>query len=106
MTGLLAWWPWLVGAFAVFLLAGLLFRRSLRLYFRVAKALVRDERLPRPLRWTIGVGLAAKALPVDFGVDEVALGLAALLLATRYRPVFRSVVAEMRSGALPPGGSA
>ena len=102
MRHLLDWWPWLTGAAAVLVAGGLLFRRSLRFYFRVAKALTRDERLPRPLRWTVGIGLAAKALPVDFGIDEVALGVAALLLATRYRPVFRAVVAELRaeSGAL------
>lgn len=99
LTGIASWWPWLAGAAAVGLVVAVLARRRIRFYIRVARALARDRRLPRWLRWLIGIGLAAKALPVDFGVDEVALGLAAAVLATRYRAVVRAVVAEQRVGA-------
>ena len=92
-----SWWVWLAVALVVVtVVAAVVLRGRLRFYLRVAKALTRDDRLPRPLRWIIGIGLVAKAMPVDFGIDEVALGLAAVLLATRYRPVVRAVVAEQR----------
>lgn len=101
LRGIVAWWPWFAGALLALGVAAVLWRRRLRFYVRIAKALARDPRLPRPLRWLIGVGLVAKAMPVDFGVDEIALGIAALLLATRYRAVVRAVVAEQRPGPEP-----
>jgi hypothetical protein len=52
---------------------------------KLTKALATDERLPRPLRWAIGIALALKAVP-----------LGALLL-TVFRPTFREIVAETRS---------
>lgn len=96
MRTLESWWPWLAGGVLVAAVAAVVLRRHLRLALRVAKALTRDERLPRPLRWTVAVGLAAKAMPVDFGVDELALGIAALLLVTRYRGVLQAVIADAR----------
>lgn len=66
----------------------------LRRCLRIAGALATDQRLPRWLRWTIRAGLAAKLAPVDFGADEVLLGVAAVVLAVRYRHVVRAIVHE------------
>lgn len=74
-----------------------IFRRQLRFASRVAKALATDERVPRPMRWAIGIALAMKVVPIpDFGVDEVILVIIAVLLLTVYRPTFRAIVAESR----------
>lgn len=73
------------------------FRRHLKRGMRVAKMLATDPRLPRSLRWLIGVGIAVKCAPVpDFGVDEVALGVAAVWLWLRHRETVRSIIAETR----------
>lgn len=67
---------------------------------KLTKALATDERLPRPLRWAIGVALAMKVVPVpDFGIDEIILVLIGVLLLTVYRPTFREIVAEIRGAA-------
>jgi hypothetical protein len=58
---------------------------------RLAKAAATDARLPKPVRGLFIVGLAAKAMPVDFGIDEFCLGLGVLLLATRYRSVWAEI---------------
>lgn len=71
-------------------------RDDVRLAVDVAKHAATDTRLPRWLRVVLGVGLAAKALPVDGGVDELALGIVAVALLTRYRPVLRSLTEEAR----------
>lgn len=64
---------------------------------KLTKALATDERLPRPMRWAIGLALAIKVVPIpDFGVDEVILIVIGALLLTVYRPTFRSIVREIR----------
>lgn len=56
-----------------------------------------DQRVPRPLRWLIGVSLAIKVVPLpDFGVDEVVLVAVGLVLVVFYRPVLRAILAETR----------
>lgn len=76
----------------------LIFQRQLRFAMRVAKALATDERVPRPMRWAIGVALAVKVVPFpDFGVDEVILLVIGVLLLTLYRPTFHAIVAESRA---------
>ena len=63
---------------------------------RLARAAMTDERIPAPIRWMIRVGVAVKLLPVpDFGVDEVLLGVAVLLLATAYRGRWAQVRADL-----------
>jgi hypothetical protein len=66
--------------------------------FRLLKALATDERLPRPIRWLIGVSLAIKAVPLpDFGIDEIGLLVAFGLLTTVYRKRFAEIRAEVRA---------
>ncbi|MHB8190461.1 MAG: hypothetical protein ACYDHP_08615 [Ferrimicrobium sp.] len=69
----------------------LVFRGRVKRLMRLAKAAATDPRLPRSVRWLFVVGLAAKAMPVDFGIDEVALGLGVLLLSTKYRHIWREI---------------
>lgn len=77
---------------------GVVFRRQLRFALKLTKALVSDERLPRPVRWAIGVALAMKVVPLpDFGLDEVILVVIAVLLLTIYRSTFQAIVAETRA---------
>ena len=92
------WWGWiLIAVVAVAVVPALLFRAQIRFAIKVAKALATDTRVPRPLRWAIGVALAMKLVPIpDFGVDEVILVCVGVLLVTVYRPTFRAIVAEMR----------
>jgi hypothetical protein len=101
------WWTWLlIVTGVVALLSGLAFRSQLRFAIKLTKVLATDERLPRPLRWAIGVGLAIKVVPVpDFGVDEMILVLAGALLLTVYRPRFREIIAEARAAKAEAGGS-
>jgi hypothetical protein len=91
-------WAWiLIAVGVVALVSGFAFRSQLRFAMKLTKALATDERLPRPLRWAIGIGLAIKVVPVpDFGVDEIILVLVGALLLTVYRPTFREIVAETR----------
>lgn len=72
-------------------------RARIRRIFRLLKALATDERIPRPVRWLIGVSLAVKAVPFpDFGIDEVGLLVAFGLLSTVYRHRFAEIRAELR----------
>jgi hypothetical protein len=64
-----------------------------RLYLRVAKRLVREPHLPRPLRWLLVFAL----LPIPGPIDEAALVLAAVIVAAFYRARFSAVVAEERA---------
>jgi hypothetical protein len=65
--------------------------------FRLLKALATDPRIPRPVRWLIGVSLAVKAIPFpDFGIDEVGLLIAFVLLSTVYRQRFNEIRDEIR----------
>jgi hypothetical protein len=95
-------WAWLLLAIGVAsLVAALLLRPQLRFAMKLAKALATDERLPKPLRWAIGIALAVKVVPVpDFGIDEIILAVIAILLITIYRPTFQAILAETR-GARP-----
>ena len=73
-------------------------KQRIKATFRLLKALVTDERVPRPVRWLIGVSLAIKAVPFpDFGIDEVGLLLAFGLLTTVYRKRFNEVRADLRA---------
>ena len=63
---------------------------------RLLKALATDERIPRPVRWLIGVSLAIKAVPFpDFGIDEIGLLTAFVLLSTIYRQQYNEIRAEL-----------
>jgi len=65
--------------------------------FRLLKALATDPRIPRPVRWLICVSLAIKAVPFpDFGIDEVGLLIAFVLLSTIYRQTFNEIRTEIR----------
>ena len=96
------WWAFVLIAVAVATVAlGIAFRRQLRFAMRMTKALITDQRLPRPLRWSIGVALAVKTVPLpDFGVDEVILVVVGALLLTIYRGTFMSIVAEQRAAEM------
>ena len=91
----------MVAAGSAFVVA-ILFRRQLLYLVKVAKMCATDERLPRPLRWALGVALAIKVVPVpDFGIDEILLIVIGVLLMTVYRPTFKAILAESRSDAPP-----
>ena len=94
------WSGWvLVGLGLVSILAAIaiVFRSQLLFAVRLAKTLVTDQRVPRPLRWLIGVSLAIKIVPFpDFGVDEVVLVVVGLVLVVFYRPVLRAILADTR----------
>ncbi len=89
--------PWLVGA-AILLVgvAALIFRRRVARALKLAKAAATDPRLPRHVRWLFRVALLAKALPVDFGIDEAALALGVALLLLRHRETWREICAEIQ----------
>ena len=73
-------------------------KQRIKATFRLLKALVTDERVPRPVRWLIGVSLAIKAVPFpDFGIDEVGLLVAFGLLTTVYRKRLAEVRADLRA---------
>jgi hypothetical protein len=75
-------------------------KRRIKDTIRLLKALATDDRLPRPLRWLIGASLAIKAVPVpDFGLDEVGLLIAFVLLSTVYRKRFAEIRADVRAKA-------
>ena len=65
----------------------------MRVYLRVAKRLVKEPHLPRPLRWLLVFAL----LPIPGPIDEAALLLAALTIAVFYRPRFKALLAEERN---------
>ena len=57
-----------------------------------------DQRVPRPLRWLIGVSLAIKVVPFpDFGIDEIFLVVVSLVLVVFYRPVLQAILEETRA---------
>ena len=70
-------------------------RPLLAVYLRVAKRLVREPHLPRPLRWL----LVFAVLPIPGPVDELALVLAAGIIAIFYRSRFRAVLSDERGTA-------
>ncbi|HEX6394202.1 MAG TPA: hypothetical protein VFZ97_12225 [Acidimicrobiales bacterium] len=91
------WWGWVLTASGATFVIALTFRKQLLYLVRVAKACATDDRLPRPLRWVLGVALVIKAVPVpDFGIDEVLLIVVGILLVTLYRPTFRAILEESR----------
>ena len=57
---------------------------------RAAKLIVRDGRIPKPLRWLAGIA----ALPIPGPVDEIVLLLIAPVLWTFYRGPMREAWAE------------
>ena len=67
----------------------------MKVYLRVARRLVTEPHLPRPLRWLVVFAL----LPIPGPVDEIALVLAAAVIAAFYRPRFRALLTEERSRA-------
>lgn len=67
---------------------------------RTLKALARDPRIPRPVRWLLVLGLLPIPGPFDEAVALIALGL----IATFWRPVLREVRAEQRAAEMD-GGS-
>jgi len=72
-------------------------RARIKRTFRLLKTLATDDRIPRPVRWLIGVSLAIKAVPFpDFGIDEVGLLVAFVLLTTVYRQRFAEIRRELR----------
>ena len=52
---------------------------------RAVRIVVREERIPRPLRWLAALGL----LPIPGPFDEALLLLVALILFAFYRPQLR-----------------
>ena len=95
------WWGWLLiglGVVAVLVATAVTFRSQLAFVIKFAKALMSDQRVPRPLRWLIGVSLAIKVVPFpDFGVDEIVLIVVGLVLLIFYRPALRAILEETRS---------
>jgi hypothetical protein len=64
---------------------------ELRRTYRILGKLATDDHLPRPIRWLLVFGL----LPIPGPVDEVALGLAAILMLCyrrRVHEILRGVV--------------
>ena len=59
--------------------------RSLSRTIRAVTLLARDDRIPRPLRWFVVIGL----LPVPGPFDEAVLVVAAVPLFVFYRPLLR-----------------
>lgn len=96
MSWALAHWPYLVATVAVAGVLALVFRGRVARWLRLAKAAATDPRLPRSVRWLFRIGIAVKCIPgPDFGIDEVALALGALLLATRYRATWNEIRREV-----------
>jgi hypothetical protein len=76
-------------------------KERIKATFRLLKALATDERVPKPIRWLIGVSLAIKAVPLpDFGIDELGLLVAFGLLVTVYRGRFAEIRADVRHQSL------
>jgi hypothetical protein len=95
------WWGWLLvglGLASVLIGSAVRFRSQLMFAVKFARTLMSDQRVPRPLRWLIGISLAIKVVPFpDFGVDEVLLIVVGLVLVIFYRPALRAILEEMRS---------
>lgn len=97
MTSLLStWWPILAGLAVVALVLMIRYRTHVRYAIRVARAVVNDKRLPKPLRWAIRVGLVVKCFPLDFGADELILGTCGIILFTCYRKQLAQIVSEVQ----------
>ncbi|HVX69507.1 MAG TPA: hypothetical protein VHA79_07410 [Mycobacteriales bacterium] len=62
----------------------------LKVLLRTLKALARDPRIPRPIRWLLVMGL----LPVPGPFDEAALLVALGLIAIFCRPIYREIRAN------------
>jgi hypothetical protein len=103
------WWGWLAVGLAVVAALGALavaYRSQLRFAVKFARTLMSDRRVPRPLRWLIGVSLAMKVVPFpDFGIDEVVLTIVGLILIVFYRPVLRAILEETRLARVDEAGS-
>src|SRR5579884_2545526 len=95
------WWGWLLvwlGVVSVLVASAITFRSQILFAVKFARTLMSDTRVPRPLRWLIGVSLAIKIVPVpDFGLDEVVLIIVSLVLVIFYRPVLRAILEETRA---------
>ena len=95
------WWGWVLvglGLASVLAAIAITFRAQLMFAVKFAKTLMVDQRVPRPLRWLIGVSLAIKVVPLpDFGVDEVVLVVVGLLLVIFYRPALLAILEETRA---------
>jgi uncharacterized membrane protein len=95
------WWGWLLvglGLVSVLAASAIRFRSQLLFAVRFARTLMSDQRVPRPLRWLIGVSLAIKVVPFpDFGADEVVLIIVSLVLVIFYRPALRAILEETRA---------
>ncbi len=88
----------LIAVSAAAIIFGVACGRQLRFAMKVGKTMARDERLPKPLRWALGIALALKAMPApDFGIDEIILVVCGALLLTVHRPTVRAIVAELRA---------
>ena len=97
------WWGWLLAAFGLSALLAIVFRKQFGYLMRIAKMLTTDDRLPRPLRWTLSAALAIKVVPVpDLGIDEVLLVIIGLLLVTVYRPTLKAILEESKLEAPAP----
>jgi hypothetical protein len=69
-------------------------RRRVARILRAVRLLARDRRIPRPLRWLIGLGL----LPVPGPFDEAVLLFAGLFLALFYRHPLREAWQKAATG--------
>lgn len=78
-------------------IVGLFYRMKYEV--KVLKQCVKDPRVPRFIKWLVGIGLVVKLWPIDFGLDEILLGSAILLMVTRYRKVWNEIREEVRNGA-------
>jgi membrane protein implicated in regulation of membrane protease activity len=103
------WWGWLLvglGLAAALAAIAVAFRSQLFFAVKFARTLMSDQRVPRPLRWLIGISLAIKVVPFpDFGVDEVVLIAVGLVLLIFYRPALRAILDETRLAQADEAGS-
>jgi hypothetical protein len=86
---------WAVGAVVVLAALAVVFRRKVKRALRLARAAATDKRLPPSVRWCFRIALLAKAMPLDFGIDELALAVGLALLLTRHRATWRTICAEI-----------
>jgi hypothetical protein len=70
-------------------------RRAVSRIIRSATILIRDERIPRPLRWAGAFGL----LPIPGPVDELVLLLVGAVLWLLYRDRFAIAWEQAAGGA-------